>query len=580
MKRSQVWRGAAFVALALAVSLSFWQWPTPLRAQNGPPVITVSPDVPSDIPGGAPTASLQTAAAFAWQEFIALNWPAKAGVRDTADQSQKFGAPTTGPLVWHTYRAKNEIFPGGNSASLPPHGYTPTGGPNYGYDDPPKYIYNAAAVGSTDGQVQPCTGQAPVLQPAWINLDEVTQIGLDSMFAGVVPAASTTNSSPQLIRFMAKANRTHYNYIASHSYWYLGAPRTMATRNFTAAVRSGTFPPASPYISFPTGTIETKAAFRPLTPQEVQSKRFFSTRVRYYEQDANGTPCYREDTWGLIALHLIQKTPSAPAFVFATFEQADNLLTTVNGQTVPVEDVDGNVVNPSPTATSPALTYTDSPTNPQVSVNPSNAPFCNTSGRPQLYYQNISGQTGVPTGGSICVNQRDHAIPPPIVAVNQAAHAAIAAYSTANGIENSPWAYYKLVNVQAYPFNVTDIVADPNSPRNAATFYQANIVVETNYTLQNFSGRVAGNGAPTNYTNAGALYQQNAYVLNANGSLNKSYGMGGCMGCHAVAQSTQGGDFSFITTERPAGAPETPAQASSEEIKARYRALLGVDRTN
>jgi hypothetical protein len=56
------------------------------------------------------------------------------------------------------------------------------------------------------------------------------------------------------------------------------------------------------------------------------------------------------------------------------------------------------------------------------------------------------------------------------------------------------------VNVQAYPFNVTDIVSDPNGPRNAATFYQANIVVETNYTLQNFSGRVAPNGAPTNYT--------------------------------------------------------------------------------
>jgi hypothetical protein len=103
-----------------------------------------------------------------------------------------------------------------------------------------------------------------------------------------------------------------------------------------------------------------------------------------------------------------------------------------------VEDADGNVINASPTATTPALTYADSPTNPQVGVSPPNAPFCNTSGPPQLYYQNLSGQTGVPTGGSICLNQRDHAIPPPIVAVNQAAHAAIAAYSAANGIENSP----------------------------------------------------------------------------------------------------------------------------------------------
>ena len=77
MKRSQVSLGAAFVLAALAVS--FWGARTPLRAQNN--ASFVSPDVPSDIPGGAPSASLQTAAVFAWQEFIALNWPASGCAR-------------------------------------------------------------------------------------------------------------------------------------------------------------------------------------------------------------------------------------------------------------------------------------------------------------------------------------------------------------------------------------------------------------------------------------------------------------------------------------------------------------------
>jgi hypothetical protein len=579
MKRTLASLGA-IVVLAVVVT-SFWGGQTPVRAQNDGIVISVVPDVPSDIPGGAPSASLQAAAVFAWQEFIALNWPAKAGVRDTPDPSQKFGAPTSGPLVWHTYRAKIEIFPGGNSANSPPHGYTPNGGPEFGYDDPPKYVYNPGGVGTSDGQVQPCNGQTPVAQPAWINLDEVTQIALDSMFAGIVPAAPTpTNSSPQLIRFMAKANRTEYAYVASNAYWYLGpagTPRRTATTNFINAVKNGTFPPALPYISFPTGTIETKAAFRPLTPQEIQSNRFYTTRVRYYEVQGSN-PCYREDTWGLIALHIIQKTPSAPAFIFATFEQADNLLTTVNGQTVSVEDVNGNVINASPTATTPDLTYQDSTPNPPnapappplVSTNPPNAPFCNTTGQPQLFYQNTTGLTGLPTGGSICLNQRDHAIPPPIIAVNQAAHQAIAAYSTSNGIANSPWAYYKLVNVQAYPFNATDIVNDPNSPRNAATFFQANIVVETNYTLQNFNGGPPPNGAPTKYTSTSGVFQ-NTYVLNGNGSLNKSFNMGGCMGCHGVAQSVQGGDFSFILSQAPSRFPETPDVANGAELKALYR---------
>ena len=116
---------------------------------------------------------------------------------------------------------------------------------------------------------------------------------------------------------------------------------------------------------------------------------------------------------------------------------------------MPVEDEDGNVIHTSKTATTPALTYAESPTSPKVALDPADAPYCETGGDPHLFYQNLSGQPGVPTGGSICVNRRDHAIPPPIVAVNQAAHKAIAAYSATNGIANSPWAYYKLVNVQA-----------------------------------------------------------------------------------------------------------------------------------
>ena len=65
----------------------------------GQVAINVSPALPSDIAGGAPNATLQQAASFAWQEFIALNWPAMAGQRDVADPVQKFGASTgPGPL--------------------------------------------------------------------------------------------------------------------------------------------------------------------------------------------------------------------------------------------------------------------------------------------------------------------------------------------------------------------------------------------------------------------------------------------------------------------------------------------------
>jgi hypothetical protein len=38
--------------------------------------ITISSNLPPDITGGAGNATITDAAVFAWQEFIALNWPA------------------------------------------------------------------------------------------------------------------------------------------------------------------------------------------------------------------------------------------------------------------------------------------------------------------------------------------------------------------------------------------------------------------------------------------------------------------------------------------------------------------------
>src|ERR1043165_6082455 len=52
---------------------------------------------PSDINGGAASATLQDASLFAWQEFIALNWPAvnqtgQVNTRDVPDSTAIFGS--------------------------------------------------------------------------------------------------------------------------------------------------------------------------------------------------------------------------------------------------------------------------------------------------------------------------------------------------------------------------------------------------------------------------------------------------------------------------------------------------------
>jgi hypothetical protein len=538
--------------------------------------LTISSAVPAELNpqgGGAPTATLQQAAAFAWQEFFALNWPAKESVRDTADTSKLFG-DQSGPLVWQTYRSKVEIFPGNGYAGRGPHGYQ-KGAPDYGYDEPPQYVYQHP--------VPACSGQSPPAQPAWINLDEVSQIALDSMFAGVEPAkdSSGNNSEPKLIRFLAKANKTQYTYVVSNKYWYNSstAPLHTAQVNFSSAINS-TPPqaPKMPYVNFPSGTIEVKAAWRQLGPNE-DPARFHMTTVRYYEKN-NHVTCYREGPWALVALHIIQKTPTAPAFIFATFEQADNILLPgldPAGKPVPVEDADGNIVKtPAPTTpTTPDLSYQDDKSNPMVSLNPLNSAYCASPGA-QIYYKNTAGLTGLPTGGSICVNQRDNPIPSDVIAVNKEAHDAIRAYNSAHNITQSPWLFYKLVDVQAYPFDKSHVdPTNPNGMHNPATFFQANIVVETNYTLQMFHGRFGStNGAPTDFpAKPPSPPPPNVFVFGGTPPKVSSYNMGGCMGCHGNAQ-VAGSDFSFILNQGPVGFPEPP-KSDPAMLRKKYMQQFG-----
>lgn len=556
MSKSLLWTGSVLVAIAALMSAG------DARAQVA---ITVGPTFPGDITGGAPAASLQQSAAFAWQEFIALNWPALAGQRDVPDPDQKFGNQT-GPLVWQTFRSKIEIF-NLTEQGYPP-GYNATDS-SYGYNTPVTYLYGS-------NPIAPCPGQAAPTTPAWINLDETTQIALDQMFNGITPVSGPiNNTAPGLIRFAVKANAVEYRYVVENNYFYASPQLAAARKNARAAfTHKPPVYPAAPYVSFPAGTVEIKSAWRPLTGDDDRT-HFHVAMVRFYENkgEAN-TACYFEEPWGLVALHIIQKTPSAPSFIFATFEQADNIKT-AHGESV--EDANGTVINPPPAGTAPTtpgLSYTDSPTAPMVKT--TTGSFCSPA--KQLYFKDNTRKSGLTGGGPICVNQRYEPIPAEVIAVNQIAHQAIEAYDAANNVQNSPWPYYKLVEVQAQPFDVAEISsANPN--RSASVFYQANSVVETNYTLQQFKGRMASNGAPTSIAAANVpppnvITLIPSYAPPVQSPAAIGVNIGGCMGCHGNAQVIDGTDFSFILAEGQTRAPDTPSALELETTLRRYLTLF------
>jgi len=545
------------------------------------PTITISPSVPSDI---SSPINLQNAALFAWQEFIALNWPAvpqtgALNTRDTPDTSKKFGDPTyNGPLVWHTFRGKVEIYPGTGN----PPGYVNNSGASYGYDARPQYIYQSGSVanggvGTPTGQVLPFSSPGPVSPTPWINLDENSEIGVTTMYAGINPIAPVPG---QIILFLAKANRTEYNYVAANQWWNNATGNRQAAINNTQTYITDKVqdPPAgSPnYVSFPYGTIELKAAWRKLTPTEISSKKFYTTRVRYYRTIPSGPnqgkPGYVNDVFGLVALHINHKTPSAPYFVYATFSQADNILD-VNGN--PVETVDGQLLPPyqnanpmdpkivaqNATSADPATTSSVEHFSPLTST---------TQPQKRLFYVNTPTTPPPPptTQGKVAVNRRVHNIPPEIIGINKAAHSAIAAYNQQQGIQSSPWPYYKLVNVQYVPYDKppgTTYQGIPGGP-DPSTYYQANEVVETDYVLQVFSGQfqpqLSPPNAQANINNLITDYQPDGTPFKNVSFTGKGYLMGGCMGCHGNAQIA-GANFSFIFARGPVPSPETDDPATS-----------------
>lgn len=596
----------------------------------------------SDIPNGAENATLKDAAYFAWQEFIALNWASikqegKLGNRETADTNKKFGQAADASnqaypaLVWETFRHKVELYPGEGT----PPGYEVTdNGPNqssdFGYDILPAYNYS-----SSDSSITVPSGKTP-----WVNLDEISQIGTNQIYTGLPPNQSLNEGPGRLTLFLAKANRTEYQYIASRGWWSSDSENTYSpsgsdgnkpsTINRTAStIKSGKVIPAGnligslkdaaqqheskEYVSFPSDTIEIKTAWRLATKKEQQehSKNgyvsgYHSNVIRYYEpknKETSPDGLIAKDVLGVMqGLHIIHKTPSAPYFIFASFEHKDNIRRSDGS---PLEDADGNILGTKPTTPTTSNVSTDV-SHPQLVTIPPNminsgqtinlltqqtftpsedtpSSYTNNS---QSYYIN-SADSGLASDSSsqpkIGVNKRRYDIPADIITINQDIHKLI---KKSNTSEENPWSNYRLTNVQWKP--VTKPAGQDFTESGdilPSTYYMSNSVIETNHILSKFSGQFFGNVSGNNNTitdyevpqgedNKGTVIINNTlyHKGESNGKTfknvyHKGNGnlMGGCMGCHGNMQ-VAGNDFSFIFASRVDAPDAAPPAAISSDI--------------
>jgi hypothetical protein len=444
-------------------------------------------DVPKDIPN--PSDPVQ-AANFAWREFVALTWPAAPNTSQIAGASpylrgepastSKSGATGAGGVVvWETFYHRDELYPSGgaaNPATLPDANALPN------------YLYSVPII----------KANANTNLNLFNNLDEASEIGLATMYytplAEKVDALQKKYPSPNKqqmaetasaqirasLVYEAKANGIIYDYIKTNNFNNPG-PRRQARNNAINQIMNN--PVSGKVFNFPTGALEVKATYRHYDPEADNLNEYHWTTAITYTKDDAGNLVAHNEKMVLVGLHIIQKTPNVPTFVFATFEHKSN------------EKNGFRFIN----------------TNPQTAQVP-------------------SIQRKLPDPGIIAA-KRQFPIPDYIATLNTQAQAQLRAQSTPDNV----WANYQLIGVQAI---VTD---NPTSVVPPQQFFLSNFATETNDTLQFFQGGLGG--ANSNIPGPDTAH---VFVLDPTTQKYVAHTSGGCLGCHGSQGQFAGGDFSVI----------------------------------
>jgi len=509
------------------------------RTLRTPDMINPNPLIPADIYRQNNKVDHKDLATFAWLEFISAVAPDKAGSRGVPGGSfADSGSGKAGPLVWETYQHRTELLPcnvsNGNAAPTPPQ---PWGAA-------PTYVTHA-----TNSSPQACS---TITVPGgtslpYNNLDEATQIGQNSLFYPAKPGNPQPASDPQVL-FEAKANQYESDFVL---------------KNYNSLIpKFGPFH-FSPAITLPTGTVEVKAAWVPLKsiPTAQQNRYHIAQVLTYGGKDTAPVP--QLESYALLALHIIHKTPNYPAFIFATFEQVDDFTNQATGKPsgvyyVPTYGNVGYSLSTSVALPPSGATVSDPLNNLGFSLtSPSAAPYGAKS--VPLPLGPVTGIPGAKTVNGVVTVP----VTSPVPTVPEVAKANAEALAAMKGIPgfgpNFVWQYYKLTGVQAIPTN----------DESSRDFYLANIVVESSQPgIQLFRGfPPIALGLLNNFRN-----QTN--VIDSHNSPATMTSGGGCQGCHGIAQTQNGFDFSFLFFGAAGGgfSPETVGLSTTEVAAAR---LLG-----
>jgi hypothetical protein len=238
--------------------------------------------VPADvcIPDGFAGIAVEYFDDYSWRALAALVWPATREHRGTPSSD---GIAAAGPRVFETYKPLWEIFH--SDGSVP---------------EPVFDKYDAAAFNPCNALTQ----FGDVIIGSASGIDDIGQAGIGVLDPPVVA------QNGRYIRTLTLFNQVAFDNIVKNRFFLRSElPPVPRPR------------PERPVIEFPVGSIAVKSAWIDVADMPPALVKRFYTRIALVKH-ATGGGCAPTKV-GLVGLHIAQKTPSRPQWIWSSFEQKD-----------------------------------------------------------------------------------------------------------------------------------------------------------------------------------------------------------------------------------------------------------------
>ena len=259
---------------------------------------------------------------FAWQAFIALNWPAKA---DGTPDRDKDMSDNTSPRVWMSWRTNESVFK--------PDGSRP---------NPWDNAKNIAAAAGDHALWRFSKMLDETRSPA----NELT----DFVQAFTGPLVDLNG---KFVRYESYLNKTQFDYIVENElYNQEGQIEFVANKGQQILFPANQVAPEKKH-----GSMGIKFAWKQLGDNDTPS-RFFTREAivvsTTFDDKGNMVKTRSKQLMGLVGMHVTALTQTSPNWIWTTFEQIDNVVAddlefgrSLNGQHIRVHSNFNNTENPT-----------------------------------------------------------------------------------------------------------------------------------------------------------------------------------------------------------------------------------------